>query len=77
MSELKFEILAIVNNGEVHSTINTKYYVHYIDSAKLPRFKHLMYRSPGRALSYLKSQCYAHQTSEGRIIHRKKEEKKE
>lgn len=50
----QFQLLCTVSTGEIHSMIDGKYYVHFLDAAFIPKFKRLYEKSNGNALNFLK-----------------------
>jgi len=54
---VKFDLLCTVSTGEVHSTIDGKYYIYYIDAAFIPEFLRIHKFSPGKALHFLKEKA--------------------
>ena len=56
--KLDFKIEAVVEQTEVFCLINGKRYRYLIDGAKLGEFRKHYRFSPGRALKFLKENCY-------------------
>jgi len=64
----KFQLLCTVGSGEVHSMIDGKYYIHFIDSAFIPRFNKMYLKAPGKALNWLKEKSWAYEVDGKRIL---------
>ena len=62
-----FQLLCTVGSGEVHSMIDGKYYIHFIDSAFIPGFNKMYLKSPGKALNFLKEKSWAYEVDGKRV----------
>ena len=56
--ELKFVLEAVIERTEILCSINGVGYTYLLDGALLDQFRYLFGISPGKALVYLKSNCY-------------------
>ena len=56
--KLDFKLEAIVEKTEVLCSVNGKKYRYLIDGARLAEFKNHYSFAPGKALNFLKENCY-------------------
>ena len=57
-NNLTFKIQAIIEKTEVWTLINGEQYIYRIDGALIPSFRGIYFRSPAKALNFLKKHSY-------------------
>lgn len=61
MPQLDFKIEKITKDGKLLALINARRYLYYIDHAKAMQVWRMHFRTPGKALAYLKKVAHSYE----------------